>query len=254
MNQSTPARRVRAYLSTFNTTQIHLRNPWVVAFFAFSFPGFGNLLQHRYAKAFILISWEVFINHHAKVNSSILYSLLGDFERAKAVVDERWLIIYVGIYMYSIWDSYRSSVDLNKQYLLAERENAPMSPITVSAWDINYLDKRQPFAALAWSLLVPGLGHLYLQKVLAGFFLFGWTITIMYFSHIPVGIQLTMIGDFAAAKAAMDMQWVLYLPSIFCFVGYDAYVSAVEYNKLFEMEQINYLKSHYQSDQFEMPL
>ncbi|MEW5321768.1 hypothetical protein V2J23_06380 [Geobacillus thermoleovorans] len=106
------ARRKRAYLSQFSTTHLHLRHPLVVAFFSFSFPVLSNLMQHRYATAFILIVWEPFINTKAHVNTGILYSLLGDFEKAKAVLDERWLMFYVAIYMYGIWDSYRGSVDL----------------------------------------------------------------------------------------------------------------------------------------------
>ncbi|MGG1558003.1 MULTISPECIES: hypothetical protein [Geobacillus] len=50
--------------------------------------------------------------------------------------------------MYSIWDSYRGSVDMNKLYLLADREDAPISSIRMGIWDINYLDKREPWLAL----------------------------------------------------------------------------------------------------------
>lgn len=78
-----PARRRRAHLSQFTTTHLHLRHPLIVAFFSFSFPGFGNFMQHRYATAFILIVWELFIHTKAHVNTGILYSLLGDFEKAK---------------------------------------------------------------------------------------------------------------------------------------------------------------------------
>ncbi|MGG3007035.1 hypothetical protein [Geobacillus stearothermophilus] len=123
------ARRKRAHLSQLTTTHFHLRHPLVVAFFSFSFPGFGNLMQQRYATAFMLILWELFINTKARINTGILYSLLGDFEKAKAVLDERWLMFYVAIYMYSIWNSYRGSVDMNKLYLLADREDAPISSI-----------------------------------------------------------------------------------------------------------------------------
>lgn len=86
-------------------------------------------MLHRYATAFILIVWELFINTKAHVNAGILYSLLGDFEKAKAVLDERWLMFYVAIYIYGIWDSYRGAVDMNKLYLLADREDAPIPPL-----------------------------------------------------------------------------------------------------------------------------
>lgn len=254
MIQTPPSRRSRAYLSPFTTNQLSLKNPWVVAFFAFAYPGFGNLILHRFGKAFILILWELFINHNAKVNLGIMYSLLGEFDKAKDVLDERWLILYLAIYIYAIWDSYRSTIDLNKQYLLADREDAPIVPIKMGAWDTNYLDKREPWVALAWSALLPGLGHMYVHKVITGLFIFVYTVSIMYFSHLPLSIHLTMVGDFEQAKQVLDMQWLLYLPSIYCFIYYDAYCSAVELNKLFEKEQSKFLRQQYQHPQFRMPL
>ncbi len=246
-------RRQRAYLSSFTTNQLHLRNPWVVAFFSFSYPGFGTLMQHRYLKAFILILWEVFINHQAKVNLGIMYTLLGDFENAKEVLNEKWLLLYVGIYMFSIWDSYRSTVDINKIYLLADREDAPLSPMKMGAWDTNFMDQRKPWVALSWSALVPGLGHMYVHKVITGLFIFGYTVAIMYFSNLPMGILYTMVGHFEEAKKIVDMQWLLYLPSIYTFILYDGYTSAIELNKLFQKEQSQLLRRKYQHPQFEMP-
>jgi hypothetical protein len=247
-------RRIRAYQSQFTISQLHLRNPYVVAFFSFSYPGFGHLLLHRYLSAFILILWELFINQYAQVNSGIYYSLLGDFDKAKEVLEERWLIIYVSIYMLGIWDSYRTTLDMNKQYLLADREDAPLPPLELGSWDINYLDKRNPLVALAWSALIPGLGHLYLHKMITGFFIFGYTVAILYFGDIPMGIKYTMVGDFEKAKDIFHIQWLLYLPSIYLFIIYDAYTSAVEYNKLFEKEMSKYLRQNYQTRNFKFPI
>lgn len=254
MKRLPPYRRPRAYISALGYTQIHLRNPWVVAFFSFSFPGFGNLMQDRYLKAFTLIGWEVFINTQSNINLGIMYSLLGNFEKAKAVMDERWLMLYCGIYIYAIWDSYRVTVDLNKQYLLADREDAPIRYLVYSAWDINFLDKRKPLMAIGWSVLAPGLGHLYIHRVITGFFLFTATIMVMYYSHLPLAINFSMIGNFDRAKEILDMQWMLYLPSMYTFIFYDAYVSTVEQNKIFEKEQAKYLRENYQSPKFKMPL
>ncbi|MCZ8521458.1 MULTISPECIES: hypothetical protein [Paenibacillus] len=253
MTRTPTYRRYRALLSPFNTSQMHRKNPWIPAFFSFSFPGFGHLLQHRYAKAFTLISWEIFINSRAQINTGIMYSLQGQFGRAKEILNPNWLMIYVAIYMFGIWDSYRSAVEMNNLYTLADREDAPIQPIAMSTWDLNYLNKRVPWVASAWSLLAPGLGHLYLHKVLPGFFLFGWTIAIMYFSHIPMAMLHTAAGEFQRAKEVLNMQWTLYLPSIYCFVFYDSYVSAVEYNKLFEKEMSRHLRTNYQDTRFPMP-
>jgi hypothetical protein len=254
LNQNPPFRRNRAYISQFSINQLHLRNPFVVAFFSFAYPGFGHMLQHRYLAAFILFLWELFINNLASVNLGIYYSLLGNFDQAKEVLDERWLMIYVGIYMLGIWDSYRSTVDMNKQYILADREDADMLTINLGSWGINYMDKRHPWVAAAWSALVPGLGHLYIHKMITGFFIFGYTIAIMYFGHVPLGIKESMLGNFQETKQVMNIQWLLYLPSIYLFVIYDAYASSIEYNKLFEKEMSKFLRKNYQNPEFKFPV
>lgn len=253
MTQNPQIRRQRAHLSQFTTSVLQIKNPWVVAFFSFSYPGFGHLILHRYVAGFILILWETFINDLSNVNLGIMYTLIGDFDKAKEVLDERWLLLYVGIYMFGIWDGYRTTVDLNKQCLLADREDAPLSPITMGAWDINFMDKRKPWVAVVWSALFPGLGHLYIHKVIAGFFIFAYTVGIMYFGHITQGIQYTMIGEFAKAKEILDMQWLIYLPSIFFFILYDAYSATVEYNLLFEKEMKKFLRDNYQKKEFKFP-
>jgi hypothetical protein len=184
----------------------------------------------------------------------ILYSLLGQFDRAKAVLDIRWILLYVSIYLFTIWDSYRRTVDLNKQYLLADREDAFMLYMNNSSWDINYLDKRIPWVALVWSMLAPGLGHLYVHRMISGFFIFAFTTAMMYLSHIPPAIHYSFLGDFDRVKQVINMQWAMYLPSMYAFVFYDAYVTAVEDNKLFDKEQSKYLRTQYQSPSFRMPI
>jgi hypothetical protein len=253
MDDHHSARRIRAHMSSYGITRLHLRNPWIIAFFSFSFPGFGHLLLERYLPAFILIGWEIFINTMAHVNSGILYSLLGEFDKAKQVLDTRWILLYVSIYLFTIWDGYRRTVDLNKQYILADREDAPMPHMRMSLWEINYMDKRDPWLALIWSVLAPGLGHLYVHKIITGFFAFGFTTLLMYQSNILPAIHHSFVGDFKRATDTLNMQWTLYLPSMYAFIFYDAYVSAVEDNVLFEKEQSKFLRTHYQHPSFPIP-
>lgn len=226
----------------------------MAAFFAFSFPGFGYLLLERYLAAFIFIAWEMFINTKAQVNLGILYSLLGRFDQAKAVLDADWLILYISLYLFNIWDSYRLTVDMNKQYRLAEHENADLANTRRSFWDINFQDKQEPSTALIWSLLAPGTGHLYAHKILTGFIVLGATLSVTAFSRIPMCIHFAAVGDVAGVIRTLDMQWAMYLPSMYAFFVYDAYNSVVEQNKLFELELSQYLKQHYQSPEFPMPM
>jgi len=188
------------------------------------------------------------------MNVAILYSFTGQFNMAKEVLDPRWLLLYVGIYIYAVWDSYRSTVDLNKLSVLADREGKPIDPVKISVMEINYFDKRNPWVAVAWSVLMPGSGHLYTQRLPTGFFVLVWWIAITYFSHLLQAVQYTAIGDFSQTIAIADPQWALFMPSLYGFTIYDSYVNTVEYNKLFDMEQAKFLKDNYQDPKFEMPV
>jgi hypothetical protein len=254
MNDKETVRRNRAYISAFTIIQLHLKNPWMSAWWSFSYPGCGHLFQGRTMKGLLLITWEIVINTNAKINLAILYSMLGKFDLAKAVIHTRWFIVYVALYVFAIWDSYRGTVDTNKHYILADREDAPLKPLHMSSFDINYLDKRNPWVAMAWSMLTPGLGYFYVHKVISGVFMVVWTIMVMYFSHCLQAVQFSMVGDFEHAKTVVDMQWLMYIPSIYTFVAYDCYVCAVEYNKLFEKAQSRYLRDHYQNARFALPI
>jgi hypothetical protein len=253
-NGQKAVRYPRASVSQLTVNFLHMRSPIVAAFFSLAYPGFGQMLQQRLLKAFILISWELFINQKAHVNLGILYTMLGQFDKAKQVLDERWLPLYIGIYTFAIWNGYRTTVDMNKLARLAQREKVPVPRLAVGTWNINYLGKSSPASALFWSAVVPGLGHLYVHKMVTGLFLFFYTVTVFYYSNSPLAILYTLTGQFDAARMVIDMQWFMYIPSIYCFVLYDAYVSAVELNFLFEQEQSEYLQASHQPSDFPMPV
>jgi hypothetical protein len=98
------------------TNSLHVRNPWVVAFWSITFPGFGYLLLHKYLRGYILILWEILINDMAKVNEALLYTFTGRPELAQDVINIRGYLLYCAVYIYSIWDSYRGCVDSNFYY------------------------------------------------------------------------------------------------------------------------------------------
>jgi hypothetical protein len=49
------ARRSVAYLSILGTTQMHLRNPFVIACWSVAFPGMGHLLLSKYLRGFLFL-------------------------------------------------------------------------------------------------------------------------------------------------------------------------------------------------------
>jgi hypothetical protein len=244
------ARRYKAHVSILGTTQLHLRSPYIIAWWSAAFPGFGHLLLSKYLRGYALFIWEVIVNINAHVNLSMIYSFQGNIDLAKEVLNTRWLLMYIPVYLFGIWDSYRTTVDMNKVYLLAEREDHGFNSYSLGALEINYLDKRNPLVAVMWSLFIPGLGQLYIHRVLAAFFVIFWSVIFIYYSHLQEAISLMFLGKIKEATSVLKPEWLLFIPSHYGFALYDAYINTVENNKLFEKDLRNYLKKKYQLSSF----
>lgn len=246
-------RRTIANISIVGLSQLHLRNPYVVALWSALFPGAGHFMLARYLRGYLLFAWEFIINFASNVNLALFYTILGNFEKAKAVIDSRWALLYVPVYLFAVWDSYRSAVDINKFYILAEHEDAPVQSLDIKPLGLNYLCKYAPFVPPTWCLLTPGLGQLMLHRFVSGSFIITIWIIVIYFSKVLPAINLTMLGQFAAATRVLDIHWFLNIPSIYFFSAYLTYQATIEQNKLFEWEQARYLKNTYQSKEFPFP-
>lgn len=71
------ARRYKTHVSLVGTTQLHLRNPYIIAWWSAAFPGFGHLLLSKYLRGYALILWELLVNNMAHLNYGIIYSFTG---------------------------------------------------------------------------------------------------------------------------------------------------------------------------------
>ena len=80
-----------------------------VLFWSIALPGFGQLLNRKYFKAFILITLEFMINVKGKINIVIVHSFLGEMQKAIDKADFLWLMFYPCIYLFAIWDAYRDA-------------------------------------------------------------------------------------------------------------------------------------------------
>lgn len=246
------ARRYKAHVSVFGTTQLHLRNPYIIAWWSAAFPGFGHLLLSKYLRGYALFIWEVIVNVQANVNLSMVYSFQGNIDLAKEILNTRWLLMYIPVYLFGIWDSYRTTVDLNKVYLLAEDEEHRFNSFALGAVEINYLDKRNPVVSVMWSLFIPGLGQLYIHRILAAFFVIVWLVVFFYYSHVQQAVSLLFLGKVQEATSVLKPEWLLFIPSHYGFALYDAYINTVENNKLFENELSNHLRETYQATGFKI--
>ena len=252
-NLNSSVRRYLAYVSTLGTTQLHLRNPFVIACWSAAFPGLGHLLLSKYLRGYLLFLWELVVNVKGHINLAILYSFTGEFQMAKDILDINWVMLYIPTFIFAIWDAYRTTVDLNHQYILAAREDAEIKTFNISPIEINYLDKRTPWNAAMWSALMPGLGQVIIHRVPAALFIIIAFIGISQQSQLLPAIHYTLLGQFDYAKSIINAQWFLNIPSVYLSSIYDAYENTVSNNKLFDWEQTKFLKKHYQDIHFNMP-
>jgi len=246
-------RRPFVYLSPFITNTIFLRNPWVSVWWSAAFPGCGHVMLCKYFTGFILIGWEFFINIHAHVNQAILYSMIGKFELAKQTIDTEWFLLYIGVYIYAMWDCFSLTTDLNKFYLLADYEDTSIMPFNIGALEINYLDIRNNWNGTVWSMFTPGLGYLYINRLPSAFMFLIWFVVVCRFSHLLPAIHKTCLGDFHGASLILNPEWLLFLPSLMGFAVYDVYIQVNTLNKLFKKEQSRFFMDHYQSPKIELP-
>lgn len=233
---------------------MHLKNPWVTAFWSFVQPGLGFLIMGSYIKGFLLIITASIVNSMSHLNQAIVLSLTGQVEMAKAIIDIRWMLFFVPILVFAVWSSYQLTVDLNKFSLLAAREDSAIIPFKIDTWEIAFMDKRQPWVGAAFSALLPGLGHLYTHRIPTSFFLLTWWVGSSYMAHFLPALHLSLTGNFGAARAMVDPQWLINLVGIYPYAIYDCYVNTVEYNRLFDREQSRFLIDNYQNPKFPMPI
>jgi hypothetical protein len=242
-----------ANLTSLLTNQIHLRQPFVIAWWSAAFPGFGHVMLCKYFTGFVLMGWELFINVNSNLNTAIILSMIGRWDEAKQVLDMRWFMFYMAIYVFAIWDSYRRTCELNQQFLLAYRTRKPIKAFINDGIELNYLDKRSPGYAVLWTMLLPGLAHLYTSRFPSALILMFIWLLVSYQSNLLIAFHYLTQGSFEASIQAIDPQWFLFIPSMYVFTIYDSYSTTVEYNKLYKREQSNMLKSLFQSKGFRMP-
>ncbi|HEU5141463.1 MAG TPA: hypothetical protein VFT51_15925, partial [Bacillales bacterium] len=96
-------------------------------------------------------------------------------------------------------------------------------------------------------------GQLYIHRVIAAFFVLIWWIALAYFSHFLPAFQHVLMGEFHQATTLLNPQWALFMPSVYGFAAYDAYVNTVANNKLYKKEQKAFLKNTYQNSSFLLP-
>lgn len=244
MNKNNP-RYTKGIFTPFTINFSHHHNPNIMAWWSAALPGFGHVAQCKILSGIFLILWEFYINTTSHINEAIIYTFSGQFKLAKEILNPRLFLLYFPVYLFVIWDSRKNALEINQLNILIDRNDEYIStPLVYSNLELSYLARRSPLMATIWSVFCPGLGHIYLNRIIMGFF--GLTIFIItvYFSKILFVVPLYITGNFGAVDV-IDKGWFLFLPSIYAFFIYDSYINAIEYNKLFKQEKAHYLRQEY---------
>lgn len=80
-----------------------------VLLWSIAFPGFGQLLNRQLIKGILFISLEVLINTFGHFNQTIMFSFLGEIDKALETVNFGWLMFYPCIYLYAMYDAYKNA-------------------------------------------------------------------------------------------------------------------------------------------------
>lgn len=241
----TSSRRPLAKISMFGITYMNRQNPYMVAWWSAVFPGFGHFLLNKYYRATLMTLFEVVINTLAHINEAMIYSFCGQFELAKSIIQPRWMLGYIVIYLFSIWDSYRSALFQNKLCHLAELENGPLPSLKVFSTEIQYLEPRQPGIGVWYSFLFPGLGQLYNHRIGLAFYAIFWWWIYVGLSRFYESCLYLMLGRLSDSIVILHPHWLLFLPSVMGGSIYHSYVTSIDHNRLYRLEQRQYLTNQY---------
>lgn len=92
-------------------------------------PGFAQLLTGNLVKGILFVLLEFLVNVKSNFNKGIMYSFLGETGMAMQVMDFQWLMFYPCLYMFAMWDAYRS--------VMPEDEKITFLPFVFSAYFVT---------------------------------------------------------------------------------------------------------------------
>lgn len=221
----------------------------MVAWWSVIFPGFGHYLLNQYIRATLFTLSEVIINTLSHINEAIVYSFCGQYEMAKAILNTRWMYGYLLIYFCAIWDSYRSTIVQNKMRQLAELENEPIKSNIIHPLEVQYIEQKSPYIAAVYSIFFPGLGQVYNHRYGLGFYAMFWWWIYITFSHAYESVFYFFLGNIQHSIAMLHPHWLLFMPSVIGGSVYHAFITAIEHNRLYKIEQRKYLVKRYHNSE-----
>lgn len=246
---SNHSRRPLAKLTPYGVTHLHRQNPFMVVWWSAMFPGFGHFLLNQYLRGTFLTLSEVITNSLGHINEAMVYSFCGKFEQAKSILEPRWMFGYIIIFFVAIWDSYRTTLYQNKLCHLAELEDEQLPSTMLFNSEIQYLEQRNPKVGIMYSLLFPGMGQMYSHRIGLAFYAMFWWWFYITFSRMHESILYILLGRIPESIEILHPHWMLFMPSVMGGSVYHAYITVIDHNKLYQLEQRQHLASRYRDSE-----
>jgi hypothetical protein len=92
-------------------------------------PGFPQLLINSYIKGILFVTLEFLVNIQSNFNEAIRLSFLGETRLAAEVIDYQWLMFYPCLYMFAMWDAFKSAD--------GERDKYSFLPFVCTAYTVT---------------------------------------------------------------------------------------------------------------------
>lgn len=236
-----------AKLSPFGITSIHSFHPSMVLWWSAAFPGFGHFLLNHYLRGTFLTLSEVLFNSLGHINEAIVFSFCGKFEQAKAILEPRFVLGYLILFLIAMWDSYRLAEYRNKVVTLAKLEHGALPCLQLFTSEVQYVQRKNPLVAALFSFFFPGMGQFYNHRIGLAFYAIAWWWLYLSLSHAHESLILLINGHLTESTQVLRISWLMFMPSVWGGSVYQAYVSAKEHNQLYRMEQRRYLAHNYNS-------
>jgi hypothetical protein len=92
-------------------------------------PGFPQLLKNSIIKGIFFVALEFLINVQSNFNEGIRLSFLGETRLAAEVINYQWLMFYPCLYMFAMWDAFKSAE--------GERDKYAFLPFVCTAYTVT---------------------------------------------------------------------------------------------------------------------
>ena len=79
-------------------------------------PGLGQIIIHRVPAAIFIIISFIVIAQQSKIVPAFHYTLLGQFEHAKSIINPQWFLNLPSVWLSAVYDAYENTVSNNKLF------------------------------------------------------------------------------------------------------------------------------------------